>query len=596
MSECPEQLTWERYLSGGVPAEQAESVRLHVMSCPKCAARASEDERDRELLNEVQRVARDQGGPAPANLLPREIAGMRVVRLIGEGTSSIVYEVEQQDPKRTIALKLMRHWRTASPRRLTMFANESQALARLNHPGISTIYFAGRTDEGQPYVAVERAQGVALDQFALAQRRDPLAMAALVAKIAEAVHFAHDHGVLHRDLKPANIIVSADGLPKVLDFGLARVAGDGIGGATLYAEGAGLLGTLPYMAPEQVRGDPAGIDHRCDVYALGAVLFDLLTGRPPHLLGGLTASEAGARICCNDPEPLDQVRAEVPGSLARIVAKALARDPAARFASADELARALRAWHPSDIAPPAPATPRRGARRVVWALVGVAVLVGGGIALRSWFPGSLPVASWPARPAAPGLVRDIRVDGPPTLGNGPPRFLSSFLYLVGDAKAAWDMESRLLSPSSPDQDRKVTMRGIDPDRLLRAGLVAEAAGELARAGECFEEAGSQRGRSRFAGRTYLARVLSVSQGCEAAADAITRLERVAGADKGANSAFECDAWIVVASHWQRCGKPEDATRALAAARAAYDALPAEHPRQWFDAEFARLASLARPHN
>ncbi len=595
MSECPDELTWERYLGGALRGEQELRVRRHVEECSECAARARADEVDNALIAEVQRVARDDQGALESNLLPTEIAGMRVIRVIGEGTTSVVYEVEQLEPNRSIALKLMRQWQRASERRLSLFAREAAALGRLNHPGIAAIYFAGRTTEGQPFIAFEYAKGTHLDDFAKSTGRDIGRMCELVATVADAVQYAHEQGVIHRDLKPSNIVVDDAGHPKILDFGLARVSVEGATAPTLYAEGAGILGTLPYMAPEQIGGDAKGIDHRCDIYALGAILYELLCGHPPHILGGLTASEAGTRICFTDAPLLSEVRPDVPPSLADSVARALARTTSIRYATAADFATALRGWRNSKSVECSSA---QTGKRVVWWLAILAIGILGISFAGSFWPSptpphnsrSAPIAEPVSQPERQ-LVRDLRLDGPPDASLKEVRFLSSFIYLTGDAQAAWATESNALKIRRNESQSIEIPRDTDPEQLLRAGLVAEAAGEFEIATRCYDMAGSKRGRIRFAGRTCKARVLSVWQGCEFATDAIAGLERVADQDKGTNSAFACDAWLVIAFHWQRCGRLEDARRAHSSAKAAYDLLPADHPRQWFDSELGRLKML-----
>src|SRR5262249_12100709 len=194
-----------------------------------------------------------------------------------------VYEAEQDSPRRVVALKVVRLGLTSAAV-LKRFAHEAKILARLHHPGIAQVYDAGLADDGQPFFAMEFIRGLPLDEYADRHGLDTAARVGLVARVCDAVQHAHDENVIHRDLKPANILVEESGQPKVLDFGVARATdADLLTGAGLTRTGQ-LLGTPNYMSPEQVTADPAGVDHRADLYALGVILFELLAHRPPYQL------------------------------------------------------------------------------------------------------------------------------------------------------------------------------------------------------------------------------------------------------------------------------------------------------------------------
>ena len=178
------------------------------------------------------------------------------------------------------------------PPSLKRFAHEAQILGRLHHPGIAQVYEAGLADDGQPFFAMEFIRGLPLDEYARRHGLDLAARVGLLARVCDAVQHAHDQGVIHRDLKPANILVEETGQPKVLDFGVARATdADLLTGAGLTRTGQ-LLGTPNYMSPEQVTADPAAIDHRADVYALGVILFEL-AGPPPAVSAGEPAPGRG---------------------------------------------------------------------------------------------------------------------------------------------------------------------------------------------------------------------------------------------------------------------------------------------------------------
>jgi WD40 repeat protein/predicted Ser/Thr protein kinase len=272
---------------------------------------------------------------------PPRVGQYRILGRIAEGGMGAVYEAERDNPRRHVALKVIRPG-LASPALLTRFRHEAQILGRLNHPGIAQIHEAGVAEDGQPFFAMEFIRGRPLDEYAR-QRALPLReRLELLARVCDAVQHAHDQGVVHRDLKPANILVEESGQPRVLDFGVARATdADLLTGAGLTRTGQ-LLGTPNYMSPEQVTADPAAVDHRADVYALGVILFELLAHRPPYQLEGRPLAEVARLILEEEPPRLGSIDPELRGDVETIVAKALAKDPARRYPSAADLAADLR--------------------------------------------------------------------------------------------------------------------------------------------------------------------------------------------------------------------------------------------------------------
>ena len=265
-----------------------------------------------------------------------------VLEVIGQGGMGTVYKAEQDSPRRTVALKVVRPG-FASPAIVKRFNHEAQILGRLHHPGIAQVYEAGLADDGQPYFAMEFIHGLPLDDYA---RRglDLTARVGLVARVCDAVQHAHDQGVIHRDLKPANILVEETGHPKVLDFGVARATGADLLTMTGLTQAGQLIGTPDYMSPEQVGADPAAIDHRSDVYALGVILFELAAHRLPYQLEHRPLAETARLIQEQDPPRLGSINPELRGDVETIVAKALEKDPARRYRSAADLAADLRHW------------------------------------------------------------------------------------------------------------------------------------------------------------------------------------------------------------------------------------------------------------
>jgi serine/threonine protein kinase len=275
------------------------------------------------------------------------IAGFAIGSVIGSGGMGVVYVAEQERPHRTVALKVMNRALRASGV-LRRFELEAEVLGRLQHPGIAQVHEAGAADisgqpggsRAQPYIAMELINGPPLDEFARRERLDSRQCLEIVARVCDAVHHAHQRGIIHRDLKPANILVDSSGQPKVLDFGVAR---DTAQTNTSMHTGAGqLIGTLAYMSPEQVLADPEGIDTRADVYALGVILYQLLTGRLPHQLDQKPLPEAARIIRDEEPSRPGTWDRILRGEIETIVLKALCKDRQRRYQSAADLAQDVR--------------------------------------------------------------------------------------------------------------------------------------------------------------------------------------------------------------------------------------------------------------
>lgn len=292
-------------------------------------------------------AASDAQGNLEAGKLAQSGGCYRIIRLIAEGGMGAVYEAEQENPRRTVALKVIREL-SASDSFARRLRQEAHLLGRLHHPGIATIYDAGTTDiilpdgrtERQPFFAMELIRGHGLDEYVRRLNLPSGEILQLVARVCDAVHYAHEQGIVHRDLKPGNILVDAQGHPKVLDFGVARTTNEDWNIATLQTQPGQLVGTLPYMSPEQVAGGP--VDRRCDVYALGVILYKLLTGSMPYQLQDRQLHEAVRIIQEVEPTQLSSINRSYRGDIDTIVAKALEKDAARRYQTVGELAADIR--------------------------------------------------------------------------------------------------------------------------------------------------------------------------------------------------------------------------------------------------------------
>jgi len=276
---------------------------------------------------------------------PHVLAGQyRILRVIGEGGMGVVYEAEQAIPRRSVALKAIRS-PFASRQMLRRFEQEAHILGRLHNPGIAQIYEAGAAapERGEhAFFAMELVDGLPLTEHAERHALDVRARIELLIRVCDAVQHAHQRGVIHRDLKPSNILVDASGQPKILDFGVARLdEADPVESAQRTRAGQ-LVGTLPYMSPEQVSGDASEVDTRSDVYALGVLLFELLTGKLPHPVGERTLPQMLIVIRDEDAPRLASFDRSFAGDLDAIGAMALAKDKERRYSSAAELGGDLR--------------------------------------------------------------------------------------------------------------------------------------------------------------------------------------------------------------------------------------------------------------
>jgi len=275
---------------------------------------------------------------------PEKIGHYRLIRVLGEGGMGTVFEAEQEQPRRRVALKLIRaSW--AHPQLLERFERESHALGLLHHSGIAQIYEAGSAETGaglQPFFAMELIHGQPLTEYARTHKLGIRQRLTLVMQVCEAVQHAHQRGIIHRDLKPGNILVDQAGQAKILDFGLARLTNSDAE-ATRQTDVGQILGTLAYMSPEQILADPTALDTRSDVYAVGVILYELLADKLPYTMSR-QVHEAMRTIQESDPAPISGVNRLYRGDIETIVGKALEKEKDRRYASAADLAADIRRY------------------------------------------------------------------------------------------------------------------------------------------------------------------------------------------------------------------------------------------------------------
>lgn len=408
MGACPGVAAFEQTLATGpMPKQMAE----HVAGCAMCRANV---EMVRENLMFMRAVL---GGEAPGarsgdlategagDGLGEELAGYTLVRQIARGGQGVVYEAVQNDTKRHVALKMIEPERggVLGGNKRRRIEREAELASSLRHPNIVSVYHTAALKHGRFAIAMEYVDGVVLDEWAAGldagagstregHRAALMQKLRAMVQVCDAVQHAHDHGVIHRDLKPANVLVTGDGTPRVVDFGVATRTTN----LTQLTRAGGFAGTLAYAAPEQLSGDRAQVDTRCDVYALGIMLYEVLSGRAPYDTGGsLTgAIEAITR------GPVPQLESVQPGNtpagtdLRAIVGKAMSKDREARYRSAAELAEDLRSWMDGGVVRARPATAwyllrKLAARHRVGAATGAVIValgvgLGGTMALSSY--------------------------------------------------------------------------------------------------------------------------------------------------------------------------------------------------------------------
>lgn len=340
--DCPSPREIEALASG---EDVASIVREHAAGCDSCRAALSESRENQRFLRKAGAALRQAAGDPRAGTRPSNtdknaeievVPGFSLFEEISRGGQGVVYRAVQNATKRPAAVKMLLAGDLASPRQRARFEREIEIAAALRHPNIITIFESGRTKGGCQYVAMEFVEGLALDKYAgqifpAPQRRSKQQIDAIVrilASVASAVGAAHTRGVIHRDLKPSNILIDGGGVPRVLDFGLARPAA-ARSDTTRTQE---FVGTPAFAAPEQFVSSALS-DARTDVYALGVVLYTLLSGEMPYPRG-TTFAEVARHVVATEPAYLSKVAPRISKDLETIVHKCLAKESERRYASA----------------------------------------------------------------------------------------------------------------------------------------------------------------------------------------------------------------------------------------------------------------------
>jgi len=390
---------------------------------------------------------------------PTQIGRFEVRSEIGRGSNGVVYAAFDPVLGREVAIKAIPLAADNQVRRRAeaSFLQEAKNAASLNHPGIVTVFDAGKTDTAA-YIAMERLYGHDLHDWLTARSKsDPKAIASMMARVADAVHYAHRRGVIHRDLKPSNIFLTRDLKPKVLDFGvaLAQYSGD-------MQRTRQLIGTPNYMSPEQALGQE--LDARSDVFSMGSILYELLTGQ--RAFDGSNVEETLSRVASQPPTPIYQLNPDVPAELIEIVQRAMAKDPPDRYQSAAELRNGLVGVAHGDPGRPATLPPesslpflnRHSVRLVVAALaVSVSIVI---LALEQ--PHHAPAVPEPAAAQAPIAAADIATPGGRATGAIP---ASATLPASPDSAAhvaAPPVTKAIAALPAPPRLAKVKPKAVEP--------------------------------------------------------------------------------------------------------------------------------------
>jgi len=372
---CPTDDELRSFGIGRLSGDAVDQIAEHVEGCMDCESRlASFDAEPDEFLASVRQCAPSAGDDAifavqpsvaeavdcvatishdgsgssvsmdPGKRYARRLADgpvfvdrFELLDELGDGSFGYVFKARDTELDRIVALKVQRAGDMATDEDVARFLREARSVAQLSHAAIVSLYESGQTEDGVCYLVTEYVEGQTLQDWERGESPNWRDATRQVAELAEALDYAHTHGVVHRDIKPSNILIDRSGCPHVMDFGLAR---RDTGDATLTSDGR-IMGTPAYMSPEQARGDSHAVDARTDIYSLGVVLFEILTGERPFLGNRRMLL---LQVLDDEPRPPRQLDDTIPRDLETICLKAMAKSPGRRYQSAKELADALRRY------------------------------------------------------------------------------------------------------------------------------------------------------------------------------------------------------------------------------------------------------------